>query len=248
MELGGRMHRHLIGAMSHRTVHTIALLLVSFSTFAQPVKPQSNFGTTKIIFDQNDQSFYANSELQPVQYPAPDIDIPYGKFALYVGLGTNNGPFVPALQKKPDSFDNLKTGYYTIPQSTKKPLTVFGLVINADDPRNRQKDIAYSMPSVWLSSVTWPHEKILRPFSNGFDSLEYQVDLRVPFIQSSNPYFKHMVPDREDVPVRADFAAPYVLAGVYFEQLRRLGGTARPPAFWIAVSLVDLRLIIREKF
>jgi len=174
------------------------------------------------------------------QFPAPDKLIPYGKFAVFVGLEDDRGKFVGALEPKPPMFDSLRTGYYILPQSPGGPLNAFGLVINADDPHNRHGDISYVMPCLWLSSVTWPREKILRPWV-GFDSLEYSVDLRVPFAKSGNIYHPNVIDNDWQSQRRPDFAAPYVLGGLYFEQLKRLGGSQRPPAFWIAVTLFDLR-------
>jgi hypothetical protein len=196
--------------------------------------------TTKVIFDQNNPNFYGSSTQRMTQFPSPDNAIPFGRFAVFVGLEDEHGKILDALEPKPVSFDNLRTGYYVIPRSSGASLNAFGLVINADDPHNRHGDISYVMPCVWLSSVTWPREKILRPWV-GFDSLEYSVDLRVPFANSSNIYHSHVVDDHADTERLPDFAAPYLLGGLYFEQLKRLGGNQRPPAFWIAVTLFDLR-------
>lgn len=196
--------------------------------------------STKIIFDQNDPKFYGSSTQKMVQFPSPGNSIPFGRFAVFVGLEDEQGKVVAALEPRPLTFDNLRTGYYVLHRSLGAPRNAFGLVINADDPRNRHGDISYVMPGVWLSSVTWPREKILKPWI-GFDSLEYSVDLRVPFANSPNIYYPHVVEDDWQSERRPDFAAPYVLGGLYFEQLKKLGGSQRPPAFWLAVTLFDLR-------
>jgi hypothetical protein len=202
---------------------------------------RKTIGATRLIFDQNNPKFYVGSTQQMVQFPAPGRSLPYGQFAVYVGLEDETGKFVSALQPKPSSFEDLRTGYYVLPQPPGGPLNAFGLVINADDPHNHHGDISYVMPCNWLSDVTMPRDKILSPWKEGFDSIEYAVDMRVPFAHSLNFYHRNMVDNDEDSPLRPDFAAPYVLGGLYFEQLRKLGGITRPPAFWIAVTLFDLR-------
>lgn len=220
----------------------VACLVISRSGAGQqgPARRGNPAPATKIIFDQNDPSFYGASAQKMAQFPSPDNAIPYGKFAVFVGLQDERGKIVDALEPKPQARDNLRTGYYIVPNSSARELNTFGVVINADDPNNRHDDISYVMPCVWFSSVTWPHERILKPWV-GFDSLEYAVDLRVPFANSPNIYHSHVIDDDESSERRPDFAAPYVLGGLYFEQLKRLGGTQRPPAFWIAVTLFDLR-------
>jgi hypothetical protein len=198
-------------------------------------------GATRLIFDQNNRKFYSSSTQQMVQFPNRGRSLPYGQFAVYVSLEDETGKFISALQPKPSSFENLRTGYYVLPQPPGGALNAFGLVINADDPHNHHGDISYVMPCNWLSDVTMPRDKILSPWKEGFDSIEYAVDMRVPFAHSTNFYHRNVVDNDEDSPLRPDFAAPYVLGGLYFEQLRKLGGTTRPPAFWIAVTLFDLR-------
>jgi hypothetical protein len=205
-----------------------------------PRRAQERATSTKVIFDQNNPKFYGGSTQLMVQFPSRGNSIPYGRFAVFVGLGDEQGKVVAALEPRPLTFDRLRTGYYVLPPSRGGLRNVFGLVINADDPRNRHGDISYVMPGVWLSSVTWPREKILKPWV-GFDSLEYSVDLRVPFANSTNIYYPRVVEDDWQSDRRPDFAAPYVLGGIYFEQLRKLGGSQRPPAFWLAVTLFDLR-------
>jgi hypothetical protein len=117
----------------------------------------------------------------------------------------------------------------------------FGLVINADDPRNARSDIAYTMPSVWFSHVTMPQEQILHPWKDEFDSLEYSVDLRVPFANSPNPFHNNTIPDDEMSAKRTDYAVPYVLGGLFFEQVRNVKSGAKHPAFWLAIMLFDMR-------
>ncbi len=190
---------------------------------------------TRVIFDQNDQNFYPGQSRQLAQYPNPENAIPWGKFAVHIGLKDSADKILPALEPEPPGFENLKTGYYLAPGG------VLGLIINADDPRNGHGDISFVMPGVWLSNITMPKEKILQPWRDGFDAIEYSVDMRVPFASSANVYHPHVVDGDEKSAPNPDFAAPYILAGLLFEQLPKPGGLAHPPALWIAVSLFDLR-------
>jgi hypothetical protein len=195
-------------------------------------------GSVRVIFDQNDKAFYEDSTERLTQFPrVPAGDLPYDKFAVYVGLG-NGSTFIDALESKPQNFNNLKTGYYVVPPSGSS-LNTFGLVMNADDPRNGHSDITYVMPAIWLrnSSVTGP----LRPWADDFDSLEYSVDMRVPFARSQNVYHPNLINDKVDSGSRSDFAAPYILGGIYLRQIRALKNNAKAPALWIAVSFFDLR-------
>ena len=208
---------------------------IRLSSIAVANKP---IGSVRVIFDQNDKAFYEESTQRLTQYPrVPAGEIPYNKFAVYVGLG-NGSRFIDALEPEPQNFDNLKTGYYVVPPSG-SALNTFGLVMNADDPRNGHSDIAYVMPSIWLrnSSATGP----LRPWADGFDSLEYSVDMRVPFARSRNVYHPNLIDEKLDSGYRKDFAAPYILAGIFLQQIRALKNNTKAPALWIAVSLVDLR-------
>lgn len=202
--------------------------------------PETNkaIGSVRVIFDQNDKAFYQGSTQRLTQYPSvPAGDLPYDKFAVYVGFRNSSG-FVDALEPMPLNFNNLKTGYYVVPPLGPS-LNTFGLVINADDPRNGHSDIAYVMPAIWLrnSSTTGP----LRPWAGDFDSLEYSVDMRVPFARSQNVYHPNVTDDNVESGSRKDFAAPYILGGIYLRQVRPLRNNTQAPALWIAVSFFDLR-------
>jgi hypothetical protein len=228
-------------------VFCLVVYLSASRSSAQNDKHSLDAGTQKpvrspkVIFDQNDRNFYGESTERLIQLPAHAPTLPFGKFAVHVGVGAEGATLTEALESKPDRFDNLRTGYYAIHQAPGDSLNAFGLVMNADDPRNRNGDISFVIPGLWLPGVTMPRDRILHPWNGGYDSIEYSVDMRVPFANSPNIYHPYLIDNDEESGNRQDFAAPHALAGLYFEQTRSLRGQLRPPAFWIGVTLFDLR-------
>src|SRR5579864_1705559 len=80
-------------------------------------RSQQPISGARVIFDQNDPGFYGESTQRLIQLPAHAPSLPFGKFAVHVGVEAERETLPEALQSKPDRFDNLRTGYYAIRQA-----------------------------------------------------------------------------------------------------------------------------------
>jgi len=224
-----------------RSSLTFSLLVI---VSAAPPDPQLESGAAsfyaqpsgarfRVLFDQNDRTFYEGGsgakQLLLLQHSSAAQPPPFGKFALFVGLVDRaGGKPLPALLDAGVASQGVKTGYSRIPPiaTGPEPVSAFRLSVNPDDPNNRQKDIAYSMPSLWLSDITMPVARHTMAFGPDWDSLEYRVQLRVPLAGTG-------AANQE--------STAYVLGGLYFEQLKNLSSAPRPPSFWYGVMMFDLR-------
>jgi hypothetical protein len=228
-------------AMAAALLTAFNLLFAQEISLGRPLEASQPIDSVQVIFDQNDPAFYLGSTERMTEFrQRPGSKVPFNQLAVCTARGDEDHPR-EVLEPKPRDFKDLKTGYYVVPTSSVVSLNTFGLVINADDPRNTYHDIAYMIPCVWPTDSTRHGDKLLRPWSEGFDSLEYSVDMRIPFAQSQNLYHPNVIDDKANSGFRSDFTAAYVSGCLLLQQVKSLTKNTKAPSFWIAVSFFDLR-------